>query len=245
MTFRFLSSSLLGLCLLIPGCLDDTGGTDSAGPVAREPTPADGQMPLLSVGDRWSTVSKGYDVVVNVTTTVAGFETHDGIASYRTEAQSRMTTDDRTVAGSSNTWFRTSDQANIEVQTTNHLEYKGHTYNGTSSVVFEPPCRSFRWPLTIGAHWEETCTAQATMADGSAGMPVASRTRYNVEAFEPVTVPAGTFDSYRIRIETDGSDSGYQWVSAQACGIVKAMAGDNHNQLSSELQSFHCAAKAI
>lgn len=248
MTLRFPALLFFVFAILIPGCAQDgpPASTVANGPwPAREPTTEDGVMPALSPGDSWTTSSQGKGVRVTVHVAVERFEDHAGIPTYRTASESNTTVDNKAATANSTTWYRASDQANVEVRTTNRLTYQGRTYNATSTVVFDPPCPTFQWPLAIGSAWERTCTAIAQTSDGAPGMPITSHTSYLVEAFERVTVPAGTFDAFRIRIETDGSDSGFQWVSRGACGVVKAVAGGASNQLTSELQSFQCIAKSL
>lgn len=64
-------------------------------------------------------------------------------------------------------------------------------------VEFKPAAPGLRFPLTVGAHWRQGYTAFTAFNnlvwDGEANC--------RVEAYEPVQVPAGQFDAFRIECQ--------------------------------------------
>lgn len=68
---------------------------------------------------------------------------------------------------------------------------------GQPMFSFEPPL-AYAWPLEVGKAW----TSQHTMTVHAAKRQVPMTVSYRVEALEDVTVPAGTFKTFRV-VTTD------------------------------------------
>jgi hypothetical protein len=90
--------------------------------------------------------------------------------------------------------------------------------DGKMTVSFEPPS-SYEWPLEVGKKW----TRQQTMKFHRTGQEVPVRLNQGVEAVEQVTVPAGSFWTYRIRtIDSLGSDN-VVWFAPRTGIFVKQL----------------------
>jgi len=74
------------------------------------------------------------------------------------------------------------------------LNFIAQQVDGKTVMASLPDDGRYQWPLEVGKKW--TVTFQFKMA-GRKSFPVSKH--YEVEAFEKVTVPAGTFDAFRVR----------------------------------------------
>lgn len=66
--------------------------------------------------------------------------------------------------------------------------------SGDVQVRYVPPEARYRWPLAVGAEWEQTVTREQAKPQTTETRTRACR----VEAEESLTVPAGTFRSFRV-----------------------------------------------
>lgn len=91
------------------------------------------------------------------------------------------------------------------------------TPTGKPYVSYDPPL-DYAWPLTVGKTWRSvnTVTVHAT------GQKTPVTTDFKVAAFEKVTVPAGTFKTYRIDWVNSQGESESRWVApAEGIATVK------------------------
>ena len=79
---------------------------------------------------------------------------------------------------------------------------------GKPYVSYDPPL-DYAWPLTVGKTWRSvnTVTVQAT------GQKTPVTTDFKVAAFEKITVPAGTFNAYRLEWVNSQGESETRWVA--------------------------------
>ena len=75
---------------------------------------------------------------------------------------------------------------------------------------YEPPLRSIHWPLAVGKTW----TSEARLTEESYGSKpvIPIRMEVRVDAYEDVTVPAGTFKAFKIVSTTPGGWISQHWV---------------------------------
>jgi len=77
-----------------------------------------------------------------------------------------------------------------------NLNWIGSFADGKKLESSEPCIRVFKWPLRIGKRWDSSYT----LRDYSRGIHVsASKVAINIQTYERVTVPAGTFEALRIQ----------------------------------------------
>jgi len=83
--------------------------------------------------------------------------------------------------------------------------------------TYDPPLESGRWPLEVGKSW----TTEVRMTEESfASRPVVPlRFSVRVEAYEDVTVPAGTFKAYRVVSTTPLGTMSTHWMAPSA-GLI-------------------------
>jgi len=88
---------------------------------------------------------------------------------------------------------------------------------GQPVMSYDPPI-GLRFPLAVGQSWTEE--HRVTMHARGTTIPV--RVSYTVEAMETVTVPAGTFQTFRLRITDSLGEQTMHWTApAQGQAIVK------------------------
>lgn len=132
--------------------------------------------------------------------------------------------------GTTNTtsWMRTSDHALL--RSSFEVNALGETFNGTAE--YEQPCRHYHWPLEVGNSWTSSCKRQ----DGHS-----ETTTFRVDDLETVTVPAGTFQAYRITQQARDGTTTTTWHADAACGTVKEVSIDAQGTtMTTVLQSYAC-----
>lgn len=252
------------LMLLLAGCASYDGPGAGGGQTipTQEPTssasgastaPPAVVAQVLTVGDFWITstttqTSKGA-VTSNATTRVAATErvtmaggTHD---AHRLD----------TVQGATNTtrYVRTQDHA--------VLREEHRTQSGASVIhvllAYDAPCRSMRFPLAVGATWNERCpawsnvtvtTGGSTLGEGTQSSRVVVNTTVAVVDLVRTTVPAGSFDAYQLLVserqegpnQSSAPREGAHWYALTACGLAKRSEQVAGAQSTSELTRFSC-----
>lgn len=253
-SMRALLAALLVSGLLLAGCSgtpseepsDDASSSAPGGPSsAGSSQPATGgngptgPPPQLTVGDFWEHESEGGGASVTTRMEVMAIEDYDGDSAYRLEGTIETSVSGSSFDADSTSWIRVSDHANIETESSTSLSFGGQSYDTTTTTVYDPPCATLRWPLTVGATWTVTCTSTTTSSSGGGSRTTTNSTTYTVEAQESVTVQAGTFDAFRIRVEAD-DQTHKQWISAEACGMVKSEANADGQTVTTELVDHEC-----
>jgi hypothetical protein len=87
---------------------------------------------------------------------------------------------------------------------------------GKAVMVFDPPL-VYQWPLQVGKTW----TSKHTVTTPATGRSVALEVNWKVEAWEDVTVPAGTYKAYKVVTSNNFGEVETRWV-APAAGIMLA-----------------------
>lgn len=105
----------------------------------------------------------------------------------------------------------------------NYYDLERHMIVGTTdasgrpAMSFDPPL-GYRWPLEVGKTW--TDKHQVTVHARNVTVPF--EITYRVEAFEPVTVPAGRIQSFRVWSQDTMGETATVWTAPYAgMGIVK------------------------
>lgn len=89
--------------------------------------------------------------------------------------------------------------------------------NGEQPVVSFEPAWGWPWPLKVGKSW--TTNLMMTMHASNQRVPVESRGV--VEAYEDVTIPAGTFKAFRIRTSDNLGNEEVHWVNPDLTVFLK------------------------
>lgn len=84
---------------------------------------------------------------------------------------------------------------------------------GRPGFTFDPPL-GYAWPLEVGKSW----TTTYTVTNHGAARTVPMAITYRVDAYEEITVPAGSFHTFRM-LSTDSLGEVTQQWTAPALGI--------------------------
>jgi hypothetical protein len=87
---------------------------------------------------------------------------------------------------------------------------------GKAAMVFDPPV-GYQWPLQVGKTW----TSKHTVTTPATGRTMPLEVNWKVEAWEDVTVPAGTYKAYKVVASNNYGEVETRWV-APAAGILVA-----------------------
>lgn len=89
--------------------------------------------------------------------------------------------------------------------------------DGKPAVSYDPPL-AYRWPMQVGAQWSSP--HKVTVHASGKVMPLTLN--YTIEAYEKVTVRAGTFDTYRVRISDSNGEVQQVWIApADSISVVR------------------------
>jgi hypothetical protein len=102
-----------------------------------------------------------------------------------------------------------------------NLNWIGLFGDGKELESAEPCLQVFRWPLTIGEKWKSAYTFR-DYSDYSHGVQVhTSKVDVNMQDYEEVRVPAGTFKALRIQAgrETFWYAPSIGWIVKEALGL--------------------------
>jgi hypothetical protein len=211
-----------------------------------------GPAPPLQVGDSWTMNATmdyaGSVIVYTQTSRVAALEPH----TIPSGTYDSIRLETHGVARDSHTnitqWRRASDWAILATRTVTYRVSSHGTTRPTGILqVMDSPCLGYRWPLTVGQSWTTSCTGQRYSANSNpangGGKPFTQNETRTVEDEGPVSVPAGTFDAFRMQVSTslDGQTpaTSQDWFSEGACSSVRVLA--TASSLGPvELQSYHC-----
>jgi hypothetical protein len=83
--------------------------------------------------------------------------------------------------------------------------------DGKPLMSFDPPV-DYVWPLAVGKAW----TTQYTVTVHATGAKLPLRRDYRVEAFETVTVPAGSFKAWKVSWKDSTGETETRWFSPEA-----------------------------
>ncbi len=84
---------------------------------------------------------------------------------------------------------------------------------GQLVMRWDPPI-GYQWPLEVGKTW----TKNHTLTVASSGQKIPFTTNWKVEAYEDVTVPAGTFKAWRVSYSDSLGETQTVWSAPDKMG---------------------------
>jgi hypothetical protein len=194
------------------------GAASGSRPPAQTPgTPAVAdswnEAPVWHVGDEWGYRWESPRGGGTFVWRVMSEETVDGADCYVIDA------------GRIQLYFRKTDLAFVQERD-----------RGTVSYRYTPPRRVLAWPLRVGGAWEDLFVQEWPQERSTRNRLRAWR----VEAKERITVPAGTFESFKI-VERDkwgNSVVAEVWVAPAVRGMVRVQLHYDYGIEKRELTSF-------
>ncbi len=89
--------------------------------------------------------------------------------------------------------------------------------DGKPAVSYDPPI-AYRWPMKVGDSW----SSQHKVTMHASGKVVPLALNYKVEAYDKITVPAGTFNAYLVvSIDSNGEVQRVWIAPADSISVVK------------------------
>ena len=190
-------------------------GTATGAAPATDVVPSDAwtRAPMWQVGDEWTYRWESPRGSGTLVYEVTSEETVRGIECYVVKS------------GRSHTYYRKADLAFVQETNSSGLVY-----------TYTPPRQYATWPLYVGRGWELPILQERPQ----------DRTTENifktwwVEAQESITVPAGTFETYRIieRNKRDNSMSTEIWLAPDVKARVRTKTHFNYGVETRELMAY-------
>ncbi|UCG70410.1 MAG: hypothetical protein JSV09_05185 [Thermoplasmata archaeon] len=106
----------------------------------------------------------------------------------------------------------------------------------TLIYTYDPPKKEYDFPLTIGKSWTAH-TTQSVYGELTGYDNITIIDNYTVEDTENVTVKAGTFECYRIKVDDGSGILTYIWYSSIIKNIVKISSESMGHSMTIELTS--------
>ena len=173
-----------------------------------------GALPVLKVGDTWTMNASIYGVDGTIVDTVTGEQVYNGIDCYT------VTTQISTQGTSTTTEVTSTKTAAVDKTTLDTIGFEasgsmnGTAYTETGNKSYNYSVKPY--PLSVGKTWTVTITTASTSftTGQNQTIPETYRYTYKVEKVESITVPAGTFQCFKI-VQYDSSNSivNTRWVT--------------------------------
>jgi hypothetical protein len=90
-------------------------------------------------------------------------------------------------------------------------------FSGEKPVITWDPPLTWHWPIEVGKTW----TREQRMTIHAAKATVPYTLTQKVEAYEDVTVPAGSFKAFKVSTVTSLGDENVVWLSPELGVFVK------------------------
>jgi hypothetical protein len=194
--------------------------------------------PSYSVGDYWEMKTGGdypMEMKTEVKKTGVTVEGHKCVEEKTTVS---VDTGMGVIETTSTHWARASDLASVKQESKSSMM----GIESEVTMVYDPPQTGMKFPMYVGLKWTAETTVRTTTKTTIFGNTTTtysnstSKTNYEVMAEEKVTIPAGTFDCFKIKATPEGGSASYSWYSWKVGGIVKMEAGGS----TYELQKYQC-----
>lgn len=104
------------------------------------------------------------------------------------------------------------------------------------TLAFSPPVDEYNFPLSVGKTW--TTTYNFTRSEGNDWGWGTITANHSIEGKEIVTVKAGTYECYKIKIDYGGGLVIYNWYSPQVKNVVKSFVDQIDRSQTMELTSY-------
>ncbi len=167
-----------------------------------------------------------------------GFWYRDKISNQTNPITSRLSRTESCPAGeclvfekdNGQTSIFTVDQALVEVRQANG-----------SWVRFTPPLRLVQWPLRVGASWSDN-----VLIESSTGQRQSGSVKGEVVGYESVTVPAGSFMTFKIVVTLGGRRFAEGWYAPDAKVLARTVSYDVRGaQTAVELLDYQKGSEAV
>jgi hypothetical protein len=197
--------------------------------------PPSGDLPTWNVGDTWtmkgSSANVGDDLIL--VETVTGEQVFNGIDCYTINIQASSPSIGNIFTGTEKIDKTTLDSIEAELS----YSINGTEVIFTGNISYDYSAKPY--PLSVGKTWAVTVNRSDSGWMGEGHTETTDRYTYKVENVESVTVPAGTFQCFKIvEYNSDNSIGFLYWVTDTTGIIVPVKEIDNLTGLTTELTSY-------
>jgi hypothetical protein len=209
------------------------------------PAAGEDEMPGWKVGDTWEYGMSSSGVSMNMTLEVEEIKT---ITVNGTDYNVYSVTNEMVaslygyeITSQGHNYHRTTDLAIVK----NEMSTSFMGMSSGNGATYNPPKKECSFPVDVGKTWSQTITeAQISYTDGEMTDYYEYETTYEcrVSEMETITVPAGTFETYKIVSEDEWGDESYSWYSPKVKYFVKMSSGDPSDPTDIELKSYDVAS---
>jgi hypothetical protein len=110
--------------------------------------------------------------------------------------------------------------------------------------VFNPPVMEYDFPLYFGKTWTNSYNESIKVV-GESDFNISRMNNYTIVAEETITVPAGSFECYKIEIDNSLGIINYMWYSDKVRNIVKHTGETEDIPIPVELASYSLETKEV
>jgi len=222
----------LSLATLVSFCLMFTVSCGSNGQ-----TPS-GALPTWKVGDTWTMNGSFHNGEITIVDTVTGEQVFNGIDCYTVTTQENVTSMGDIFTGTETVDKTTLEDIGSEVSSSSSM-IDETPYTTTFNMSYNYSVKPY--PLSVGKTWVTTVNTTITelkMGQNQTTIETDSYTR-KVEKVESITVPAGTFQCFKILTYNSSTNAvaATEWVTDVTGGhAVKGIY--NQTMVTLELTSY-------
>jgi hypothetical protein len=186
----------------------------------------DAVKPQWNVGNTWvyntTFFNKNRTIEVEVTeiSTVNVNDTNYDV--YVVKTLSNITIQNVDYSTVVNSYVLRSNLAKVKTEFT---ETAAQDISITMITTYSPPRRDYNFPLKVGKTWQSTFTE--SLFDGENYNNLSRRLNYSVIEKEDLTLEAGTFESYKIKVDDDFGSTYYDWYSPEVNNTVNSTLGSD------------------
>jgi hypothetical protein len=181
---------------------------------------SDAEMPEWSVGKKWNYEASITGIIGNVTIEVIDITIINVNGTdyevYVVETILELTMNGMYITDTINNYIRRGDLATVKT-----------VFNQTGPddsshilvTTYDPPKKDYDFPLVVGKTWTSNFT-ESIYEETMGYYNLTRLIKYTVVGQESVTVGAGIFDCYKIKIDYDLGDVIYAWYSPEVNNVV-------------------------
>jgi hypothetical protein len=206
---------------------------------------SDAELPEWEVGYTWNYQSRVPNVTVNLTFEVidiTDINVNDkDYEVYVVNSTFFWDNNGPTFEVYRNKYISKSDLAIVGIKTSSFVPMRDPTI---SESLFNPPVMEYDFPLYSGKNWTISYNESVNVVGGSDYI-VSRRYNYTVLTQETISVPAGSFECYKVEINNSYGSINYVWYSDNVSNMVKHSGEADEFPFEIELASFSLVAKEV
>jgi hypothetical protein len=186
---------------------------------------SDAEMPQWKVGNKWVYKSTFFDSPRTISVEVTEISTvnvnNTDYDVYVVETSSDFTIQNITYSTTVITSYIL--RSNLAKVKTVFSETNSENQSINIITTNSPPRRDYDFPLKVGKSWHSDYTE--SLFDGENYNNLSRKLNYSVTGIESLTLEAGTFECYKIKVDDELGMTYYDWYSPKVNNTVNATVG--------------------